>query len=243
MVALARERLFTGASILTNYTHAEAVFKRLRHSGIHDIGIHLNLNDGDPLSPLPRGTALLNRQGQFRDRLWLLWRGWWMGKQLRQQIKDELRSQIDQFCSWGALPAHLDSHNHFHSLPQLTQLVQELAQEYQIQRIRVPHIRANLAPNSRTHAKKGNHGVIMDGKRKTLILLEQWLKQSPYQLLLTIANCRGDVELVVHPGCSPDPAFPMNFRYPPRKRERESAFLRRFITSFRAAPHGIELRY
>lgn len=243
VVALANEGLFTGASILTNYAHAESVFKRLRDSGISDIGVHLNLSDGYPLSPLPRGATLLNRQGQFRDRLWILWRGWRIGEHLRQQIVGELRAQIDQFCRWGALPAHLDSHCHFHSIPQLTTLVRNLAQEYETKRIRVPHVRANLAPITRPQVNKVNRGVIINGKRNTLVLIEQWLKQSPYKLLLTIANCHGDIELVVHPGCTPDSTFPSNFRYSPQKRARESAYLHRFITSLRAEPHGIELLY
>lgn len=241
VIAMANEGHFTGASILVNYAHAKQACQQLRETGIKDIGVHLNLSDGFPLSPLPRGAALLNRKGQFRDRVWLFWRGWRIGSRLRQQIRGELAAQIERFCEWGPTPTHLSSHCHFHTIPPLTSLVSELAQEYGIKRIRAPHLRANLAPIMRPHLRNPARGVIIDGQRNYLALVEQWLSYSPYKLVLSIANCQGDVELVVHPGCAPDAGFPPGFNYSPIKRERESAYLRRFLVSLRADHHGIVL--
>ena len=239
--AMAREGHFTGASLLTNYAPAEEACKQLRSIGLKDIGVHLNLSDGFPLTPLPRGVALVNRQGQFRDRIRLYWLGWRIGARLRQQIRNELAAQIERFCEWGAPPTHLSSHCHFHTLPPFSALLRELAQEYGIARIRAPHLRANLSPIMQHHLRRLARGVIIDGQRQYLALVEQWLSHSPRALVAAIARCSGDVELVVHPGRAPDADFPDGFQYSPSKRERESAYLRRFFVSFKADPRGIVL--
>ena len=238
---LAREGHFTGASILTNYAPAEEACKQLRAIGLKDVGVHLNLSNGLPLTPLPRGAVLVNRQGQFRDRIWLFWWGWRIGARLRQLIRNELAAQIERFCEWGAPPTHLSSHYHFHTLPPLSALVRELAQEYGIMRIRAPHLRANLSPVVQHRLQRLARGVIIDGQRQYLALVEQWLSYSPRALVVAIASCSGDVELVMHPGRAPDTDFPVGFQYSPAKRERESAYLRRFLVSFRAEPHGTVL--
>ena len=241
VAALAREGLFTGASILTNFPHAESVCKQLHALGIEDIGVHLNLSDGYPLTPLPRGGALVHRSGRFRDRKWLMWRGLRLHQRLRQQVYEELATQIERIHRWGANPAHLDSHCHFHTIPAFTQLVHELALQFDIPRIRAPHLRANLAPFSHLILPQRIRGVEMEGQRKHIVLAEQWLKESPFHLVSIIAQCQGEVELVIHPGSAPDEAFPQRFHYPPERRARESTFLRRFWNSLKATSLAIEL--
>ncbi|MCY3935676.1 MAG: ChbG/HpnK family deacetylase [Chloroflexi bacterium] len=241
VVALAREGLLTGVSILTNFPHAESVCQQLHALGIEDIGVHLNLSDGFPLTPLPRGGALVHRSGRFRDRRWLMWRGLRLHQRLRTQISEELAAQIERIHRWGARPAHLDSHCHFHTIPAFTRLVQELALQFEIPRIRAPHLRANLAPLSPSLLPQRIRGVEWAGQRQSLVLAEQWLQEAPFHLISMMAQCQGEVELVVHPGCTPDEAFPHRFRYSPEMRARESEFLRRFWISFRAESRGIEL--
>ena len=238
---LAREGLITGAGLLANYPYAEAASQLLRSAGLRDIGLHLNLSDGYPLSPLPRGAALLNRQGQFRDRIWLFWRGWQINPRLYQQIRGELAAQIERFRSWGIIPTHLSSHCHFHTVPALTTMVAELAAEYDIPRIRAPHVRAFLSPMRARFFRQPRAGVLIDGQREHLTAVESWLGQPPHRCLEAIAECAGNVELIMHPGIRHDPEMPPDFRYSTGKRARESDYLRRLITSYRSNDRGIEL--
>ena len=238
---LARAGRFNGASILTNYAHAEEAYRRLQQIGIVDIGVHLNLSDGYPVASTSSRSALLDRQGIFRDRLWLYYRGWWMGRRLNEQVRNELNAQVERFASWGALPTHLSSHCHFHAIPAMSELLREVASEFGIPRIRTPHLRANLSPQYSERFPKRGRGVLIDGQREHLVLMEKWLMQPPHLLVAAIAHCEGHVELVVHPGCAPDADFPVGFQYPPAQRAKESAYLRRFMISLMADNRGIEM--
>lgn len=234
---LTRQGLLTGASLLVNYAPARQACQQLRELGLADIGLHLNLTDGFPLSPLPRGAALVNRNGRFRDRLRLFWIGWRIGARLRSQIRGELATQIERFCQWGAPPAHLSSHCHFHTLPPLSALVRSLADEYGIARIRAPQLRANLSPLMLQTLKQSPRGVRIANQCHHLALVEQWLNRPATALIQNIARCEGEVELVAHPGTAPDDEFPARFRYSPQKRALESAYLRQFHEALRDEPN------
>lgn len=100
------------------------------------LGIHINLTEGQPLSPPSRVARLLNRDGRFFPWPQLAVR-LSTGRIPLAQIELELRAQFEQFKDWtGTYPAHLDSHHHIHCHPKLAPLVMRLADEYQIATIR-----------------------------------------------------------------------------------------------------------
>lgn len=126
----------TATGILANSPDLKNQLEWLNSAVGLDIGVHLNLTCGYPLTASMR-DKLGNRNGRFpgayRMSLMLL--------KKKIDIKDvraEWCAQIEVFQ--GKKLMFLNSHEHIHMLPSLFKLALELAQEYQI-----PHVRLTRA--------------------------------------------------------------------------------------------------
>lgn len=105
----------TAASLMANLPHARAAVRLARCTPTLDVGIHLNLTGGFPVSD----AGLLTRpDGRFRPVHEIALRTAFSDLARRQAI-DELRAQIERALDWGLTPSHLDGHHHVHVLPQL----------------------------------------------------------------------------------------------------------------------------
>jgi hypothetical protein len=104
-------------------------------SGIEvDIGVHLNLTSGQPLTQAMR-DALSRWQGLFPNAYTIS--GLILTGRLPLNIvRDEWHAQIET-CQSQSL-VFLNSHEHIHSLPVLFPLVLELAKHYRIPHVRLP---------------------------------------------------------------------------------------------------------
>ena len=101
-----------------------------------DIGVHLNLTYGEPLSKNCRRHGAM-QGGCFRPKIETA--ALVLQKSLSaSDVKAEWRSQIDRCLDAGLNLHFLNSHEHIHILPALTRIIQELAHEYGIVHIRYP---------------------------------------------------------------------------------------------------------
>ena len=120
---LAREQRLTEVSCITNsphWTDDSALLRDLPASV--NIGLHLNLTEGRPLSPqlarhwpqlpgLPRLIAQAHLRGLPKSAL-----------------RSELHAQIAAFIDTvGAVPTFIDGHQHVHHLPGVRDIVLDLA--------------------------------------------------------------------------------------------------------------------
>jgi|GEM_PF-3049536 len=97
------------------------------------VGVHLCLSDS--VKPLTSAQALVNADGRFRSLHHLV------GRALRRTlpmdaIRHEWKTQMDRVRSCGIEPTHLDSHQHVHVLPGISDLVVRMAAE---ERLAVRH--------------------------------------------------------------------------------------------------------
>lgn len=119
------------------------------------IAAHLNLSEGPSLSTTP-GAYISNQNGELTGRFGNLLVKWLTlskpeKSRLRNEIKDEWQAQIDRvkaICAPRQVDA-LDGHMHIHMLPFLFEIACELAQENQIQEIRLTKEPWHLSPNKR----------------------------------------------------------------------------------------------
>ena len=91
-----------------------------------DIGLHLNLTEGKPLSrPL---TAIWPRLPQLRG---LILQSY-LGQLPVPELRVEFQAQLEAFRSAiGADPAYIDGHQHIHHLPGLRDIVLDMADRMQ----------------------------------------------------------------------------------------------------------------
>jgi predicted glycoside hydrolase/deacetylase ChbG (UPF0249 family) len=94
------------------------------------IGLHLNITQGRPVAPLNLIESLTDSTGYFFDIEKILSK---LADISHDELKTELRSQIDLFLSTGVPLSHLDYHHHILALyTPFFEMVRELAIEYDL---------------------------------------------------------------------------------------------------------------
>ena len=234
---LHEQGLVTCASLMTNFSAVSHALELFRHYPSLELGVHLNLSDGFPVSALAPNSELIRADGQFRDRYVLFARGVFPSDSMIEQIRTEFRAQIDVLCHAGIRPAHLTTHCHFHVLPALRELVYDLAEEYGVTWVRPYSHKATSTPYNLLIDKAAKQRpkeafIIPD----YLVTLRHWLDRSPDALLSELYSLNGTVEIVVHGGLMNDETFPADVRYGPQDRYYETVYLEKVHRLMQAQP-------
>jgi len=212
------------SAVVTTPSWDEAL-DRVKKAGV-DVGIHLTLNAGKPLSRALFSSSLVENGLSFwktpgkTPRMYLA-----NDKKHRCLIYDEFKLQIERLISKGITPTHLDSHFHIHVFPAIAGIVLELGREFRIRYVRVP-VDKRVAVNLR-HPTRGLISCLatMSLAGKTRALPFYGLHEAG-RLTLDIADKifrRINVsasELMVHPGrdCSENAEY---YAVPPSHCEKE----------------------
>lgn len=162
-----REGLLTSASLLANAPHAaEALggWKKLLQElsagqlpsaelrrrlddprQPFDLGIHLNLTQGRPLTAGRYPTELLDDAGRFRGPFALFGRLRGASTPLEAQIEAELCSQVEFMLDYGLKPTHLNGHQYVEMMPALGPVIPRIVEQYAIPAVRAPAERSWLS--------------------------------------------------------------------------------------------------
>jgi predicted glycoside hydrolase/deacetylase ChbG (UPF0249 family) len=170
-----REGLLTSTSLLANAPAAELAIDqwrrleelhrsgKLNSTGLRrrlsepdlpfDLGIHLNLTQGRPLTRGRFPHGLLDTAGGFLPpgRLFLkLLTG---GRRWRGAVEAELAAQLEWLIDRGLRPTHINGHQYVEMMPVVSELVLKLAHRYQVAYVRAAHepghLRTSLRPGMR----------------------------------------------------------------------------------------------
>lgn len=161
-----RDGLLTSTSLLANAPGAEAalnVWPRLitdlesgairsleRRRTLHDplnrfdLGIHLNLTQGRPLTQEKFPAVLLDENGNFPGIGKLFARVNHASDDQLQAIEAELRQQIEWMADRGFRPTHLNGHQYIELIPRIAALLPKLLRDYAIPVVRVAFERGLL---------------------------------------------------------------------------------------------------
>ena len=127
IVRLAQGQRLNAISCMTNSAYWEASAPSLSDLPASvDVGLHLNLTEGRPLSrPL---EAIWPRLPQLRR---LILQSY-LGQLPMPELRVELQAQLEAFRNaTGADPAYIDGHQHIHHLPGLRDIVLDMADRMQ----------------------------------------------------------------------------------------------------------------
>jgi predicted glycoside hydrolase/deacetylase ChbG (UPF0249 family) len=102
-----------------------------------DLGIHLNLTEGRPLTARRYPSELLDPQGCFPGLFPLLRRLQRGGSRFRAGILDELSSQVQFILDHGLRPTHLNGHQYIEVFPAISAIIPELLERFHIHAVRV----------------------------------------------------------------------------------------------------------
>lgn len=128
--------IVNGTSFADAKSTAIAIQQLTSRSSRVSIGLHFNLTEFEPCHDQVSSLCDPERR-RFRGKLALLAA---LDELDECHIERELRAQLQRFSSLfdGAVPAHLDGHNHVHLFPRVRDVVARVAVELGIQRVRMP---------------------------------------------------------------------------------------------------------
>ena len=110
-----------------------------------DLGVHLNLTQGRPLSADRFPRELLDAQGRFVSIFRLFARLRHGGARYARAIEEELASQIQFMLDHGQRPTHVNGHQYVEMIPVVSRIVGRLLERFRIPAVRVAVERSWLA--------------------------------------------------------------------------------------------------
>ncbi len=133
-----RGGIVTSATLMANGEAFEAAVEMLRYAPYLGVGVHLNLTQGIPVSPVHAIPTLVDRRGRLYLSPSQLWRGIVTRRLSLADVETELRAQVAKVLRAGIRATHLDGHRHVHVLPGISHLVVRLARDFGIRSVRCP---------------------------------------------------------------------------------------------------------
>ena len=109
-----------------------------------DLGVHLNLTQGRPLTGKDYPGELLDQSGRFPGVFALFARLKRHGVRLCGRIQTELARQVEFLLDHGVQPTHLNGHQYIELLPVVADFVPQLMSRYDIRVVRVADERSLL---------------------------------------------------------------------------------------------------
>jgi predicted glycoside hydrolase/deacetylase ChbG (UPF0249 family) len=219
--------MLSTASLICNFPEINSAFERYSAHPEIELGVHLNLSEGKPLSEAARRSPLVRHSGLFHDRFLLFARSFFPSEKLLNVMREELTAQMDVFVQAGLQPAHITTHHHFHSMPALRNIIKDLAQQYQVSWVRNSELRLAMLPFNPIFSQKIDNSVANTPDYLTIV--QMWREYPPENLLNAILRLDGWLELVVHPCLAQDPTYPSDVIYSPAERYRELEYLHSFF--------------
>jgi predicted glycoside hydrolase/deacetylase ChbG (UPF0249 family) len=128
--------IVTATGVFANAIQFAEDAAELRDCDGVDVGVHLNLTEGVPLT-IELRNSLSRWSGRFPGKLSIA-RAILSGAVKTKDVSDEWRAQIDRCLDNGLRVRFLNSHEHMHMLPPLFQVTKMLAKDYDIAHIRFP---------------------------------------------------------------------------------------------------------
>lgn len=134
---LLKDGYIDGASLMADGQAFDDVVGRLRGLENLSIGVHLVLVEEKPVLSGEQVPSLVGRQGSLHKNYTSFFGRYITGRIRKSDIEKELKAQIEKCISSGVKPDFLNSHQHLHLLPGITDIVIKLAKKYRIPRIRI----------------------------------------------------------------------------------------------------------
>ena len=209
----AREGIVTNINLIPTGEAANEAIEVIKYDKIPEIGVHLALTETRPVTSIRLVTSLVDETGSFPTTRIKFLKKLLSGRIDMEQVRAELKSQMDKAAHSGARITNLSSHEHLHMMPEIFKVIIDLAKEYNVRYLRVLKKEAIILPFS---LKKIFRSAVVGYFHPTM---EKLLKKSGLTaadnflgfldsgaigegvLLRMLADIKeGVTELVVHPG-------------------------------------------
>ena len=138
IITASEEGVLTSTSIIPSGAFFDEAVKMAILNKKIGIGVHLTLVHERPILPIAKVQSLITTKNLFHNNYLEFIKKMLNNEINYQEVYAELSAQIKAVQKTGITITHLDSHQHLHILPKITDIVLQLAQEYNIKSIRIP---------------------------------------------------------------------------------------------------------
>jgi predicted glycoside hydrolase/deacetylase ChbG (UPF0249 family) len=203
----------TSTSLLANFSHSRSALLEAGAKNI-DLGWHINLTQGRPVSDPENLPSLVREDGAFHP-LGILIRKCLLRRINPEDVKRELEAQWEVFRSAEVRPSHADGHQHIHVFPVIREAVRDIIARHLIPFVRAPRESggpraSRFAARSFLRLMKGSHrdfwapsGAESIAFRGLTLGIHAGNLANWEKLLTKIARTSKSVfEIMVHPGFS-----------------------------------------
>ena len=209
-----REGIVTSTSVLAIGPAWPKVARWLEDHPALGVGVHLAaVGEDPPLLSAAEIPTLVDRRGHLHESYKGLIARMALGRVDPADVQREFRAQLEAVLDLGVPIGHLDAHQHLHLWPPVGRVVLDLARQFSIPAVRVPHYRGLvplalavtvLARRLAARAQRMGLRYPHDGTR---IEVAGRLDHERLGAMLTRLADHGapSAELTVHPGEPDDP--------------------------------------
>jgi len=127
--------LITDTTACANGAYIEQAFALAKAKGfLENIGIHINLTEGRPLTDNIANDSFFCENGVFHGRIDRLKKP---TKEQLEFLKQEVTAQVQRLLDIGYVISHADSHHHVHTCVYFVDAIQEVLFRFGIKKIRL----------------------------------------------------------------------------------------------------------
>jgi predicted glycoside hydrolase/deacetylase ChbG (UPF0249 family) len=130
--------MLRSSTLMANGAAFDDAIALARNSEDLDVGVHLVLTELPPVSSQGKICGLVDEGGYLPGTVGELMLSLLAGRINKEALRQELSSQITKVLDHGVQPSHLDTHKHVHVVPQILEVVVELARKFSIPWVRNP---------------------------------------------------------------------------------------------------------
>ena len=132
-----KEGILTTASLMVNEPSCDAAVALARSNPRLGVGLHLSLLCGRSALPTTEIPGLVNARQEFTNNPTGAGMKYFFKGSLRDQLRREIRAQLERFRATGLTLDHVNGHLHMHLHPTVFQLLLGFVEEFRITRIRL----------------------------------------------------------------------------------------------------------
>ncbi|MBD2394915.1 hopanoid biosynthesis-associated protein HpnK [Cyanobacterium aponinum FACHB-4101] len=139
-----RNGILSSTSLMVTAEKAKSAVELAKENPSLGVGLHLVLCCGKSALNPEQIPNLVNKEGLFHDSAAIAGLKYQFIPSAKQELKREIKAQLDLFRETGLKLSHVDGHLHLHTHPIVIQILAQLAPEYQIKFIRLPYEELNF---------------------------------------------------------------------------------------------------
>lgn len=160
--------VLTSTSLMVTGDAAEEAIALARSHPNLAVGLHLVLVCGRSVLSPREIPHLVDAAGNFSSSSVKAGLRYQFDRAARQELRQEIRAQLERFRSFGLPLSHVDGHLHLHVHPVVLRYLVELADEFQIKAIRLPfeELSMTLRLDSRNFITKLTWWAVFSGLRR-----------------------------------------------------------------------------